>query len=173
MINTILTKIFGSQHEREVKKMLPLVAEINEMEPRVKALSDDELRGKTTEFKAWIASGEKTLDDILVPAFAVAREAAWRSVHMRPFDVQLLGGIVLHRGRIAEMRTGEGKTLVSTLPGYLNALEGRGVHVVTVNDYLAKRDSEWMGGVYRFLGLEVGLIQANMTPEQRRPAYAA
>ena len=122
MINTILTKIFGSQHEREVKKILPLVAAINEMEPQIKALSDDELRGKTAELKAEIASGEKTLDDILVPAFAVAREAAWRSVHMRPFDVQLLGGVVLHRGRIAEMRTGEGKTLVSTLPFPSSAL---------------------------------------------------
>jgi preprotein translocase subunit SecA len=172
MINTILTKIFGSQHEREVKKMLPLVAEINAMEPQIKALSDDELRAKTAEFKAQIASGEKTLDDILVPAFAVAREAAWRSVHMRPFDVQLLGGIVLHRGRIAEMRTGEGKTLVSTLPGYLNALEGKGVHVVTVNDYLARRDADWMGQIYRFLGLTVGVIQHDMPDADRKVAYA-
>jgi preprotein translocase subunit SecA len=172
MINTILTKIFGSQHEREVKKMLPLVAAINEMEPQIKALSDDELRGKTAELKAQIASGEKTLDDILVPAFAVAREAAWRSVHMRPFDVQLLGGIVLHRGRIAEMRTGEGKTLVSTLPGYLNALEGKGVHVVTVNDYLARRDADWMGQIYRFLGLTVGVIQHDMPDADRQVAYA-
>ncbi|HET9676710.1 MAG TPA: preprotein translocase subunit SecA, partial [Solirubrobacterales bacterium] len=172
MINTILTKIFGSQHEREVKKILPLVAEINAMEPQIKALSDDELRGKTAELKAQIASGEKTLDDILVPAFAVAREAAWRSVHMRPFDVQLLGGIVLHRGRIAEMRTGEGKTLVSTLPGYLNALEGKGVHVVTVNDYLARRDADWMGQIYRFLGLTVGVIQHDMPDADRKVAYA-
>ena len=171
MINTILTKIFGSQHEREVKKMLPMVAAINEIEPRIKALSDDELRGRTAEFRSKLAAGS-TLDDILVEAFAVAREAAWRSVHMRPFDVQLMGGLVLHRGRIAEMRTGEGKTLVSTLPGYLNALEGKGVHVVTVNDYLARRDSDWMGRIYRFLGLTVGVIQHDMPDAERKHAYA-
>ncbi|MFL6196884.1 MAG: preprotein translocase subunit SecA, partial [Thermoanaerobaculia bacterium] len=171
MINTILTKIFGSAHEREVKKMLPLVAAINEMEPRIKALSDDELRAKTADFKSQIANGA-SLDDILIPAFAVAREGAWRSVHMRPFDVQLMGGIVLHRGRIAEMRTGEGKTLVGTLPGYLNALEGKGVHVVTVNDYLARRDSDWMGQIYRFLGLSVGVIQHDMPDADRKRAYA-
>src|SRR5262245_27332079 len=123
MINTILTKIFGSAHEREVKRMQPLVAAINELEPQIKPLSDQELRAKTVEFRSQLAAGA-TLDDILVPAFAVAREAAWRSVHMRPFDVQLMGGVVLHRGRIAEMKTGEGKTLVATLPVYLNALEG-------------------------------------------------
>ncbi|HEY0510966.1 MAG TPA: preprotein translocase subunit SecA [Thermoanaerobaculia bacterium] len=172
MINTILTKIFGSQHEREVKKMLPLVAAINEMEPQIKALSDAELRAKTAEFKSQLAAGA-TLDDILVPAFAVAREAAWRSVHMRPFDVQLMGGIVLHRGRIAEMKTGEGKTLVGTLPVYLNALEGKGVHVVTVNDYLARRDSDWMGQIYRFLGLSVGVIQHDMPDADRKAAYSA
>jgi preprotein translocase subunit SecA len=171
MINTILTKIFGSQHEREVKKILPLVAAINEMEPQIKALSDSQLRAKTTEFKSQLAAGA-TLDDILVPAFAVAREAAWRSVHMRPFDVQLMGGVVLHRGRIAEMKTGEGKTLVATLPVYLNALEGKGVHVVTVNDYLARRDSDWMGQIYRFLGLSVGVIQHDMPDPDRKVAYA-
>ncbi|HKI03631.1 MAG TPA: preprotein translocase subunit SecA [Thermoanaerobaculia bacterium] len=171
MINTILTKIFGSQHDREVKKMLPMVAAINEIEPQIKALSDEELRAKTAEFRSQLAAGA-TLDDLLVPAFAVAREAAWRSVHMRPFDVQLMGGLVLHRGRIAEMRTGEGKTLVSTLPGYLNALEGKGVHVVTVNDYLARRDSEWMGRIYRFLGLTVGVIQHDMPDADRKYAYA-
>jgi preprotein translocase subunit SecA len=171
MINTILTKIFGSQHEREVKKMLPMVAAINEIEPQIKALSDEELRGKTAEFRAQLAAGS-TLDDILVPAFAVAREAAWRSVHMRPFDVQLMGGLVLHRGRIAEMKTGEGKTLVATLPVYLNALEGKGVHVVTVNDYLARRDSDWMGRIYRFLGLTVGVIQHDMPDADRKHAYA-
>jgi preprotein translocase subunit SecA len=172
MINTILTKIFGSQHEREVKKMLPIVAAINEMEPQIKALSDDELRAKTAEFKNQISNGA-SLDDILIPAFAVAREGAWRSVHMRPFDVQLMGGVVLHRGRIAEMKTGEGKTLVGTLPVYLNALEGKGVHVVTVNDYLAKRDSDWMGQIYRFLGLSVGVIQHDMPDSDRKRAYAS
>ncbi len=144
MINKLLTKVFGSQHERDVKKMLPIVAAINEMEPRIQALSDEGLRAKTVELREQLANGA-ALDDLLVPAFAVAREAAWRTLHMRPYDVQLMGGIVLHRGRIAEMKTGEGKTLVATLPVYLNALEGKGVHVVTVNDYLAKRDSDWMG----------------------------
>ena len=172
MINTILTKVFGSQHEREVKKMLPIVAAINEMEPQIKALSDDELRAKTAEFKNQIANGA-SLDDILIPAFAVAREGAWRSVHMRPFDVQLMGGMMLHRGRISEMKTGEGKTLVGTLPVYLNALEGKGVHLVTVNDYLAKRDSDWMGRIYRFLGLSVGVIQHDMPDADRKRAYAA
>jgi preprotein translocase subunit SecA len=171
MINTILTKIFGSAHEREVKRMLPTVAAINEMEPRIKALSDAELGAKTGEFRSRLAAGE-TIDDLLVPAFAVAREAAWRSVHMRPFDVQLMGGIVLHRGRISEMKTGEGKTLVATMPVYLNALEGKGVHVVTVNDYLARRDSEWMGEIYRFLGLTVGVIQHDMPDADRKHAYA-
>jgi preprotein translocase subunit SecA len=171
MINTILTKVFGSQHEREVKKLLPLVAAINEMEPQIKALSDDELRAKTAEFKAQLAAGATT-DDLLVPAFAVAREGAWRAVHMRPFDVQLMGGIILHRGRIAEMKTGEGKTLVGTLPVYLNALEGNGVHVVTVNDYLARRDSDWMGQIYKFLGLSVGVIQHDMPDADRKHAYA-
>ena len=172
MINTILTKIFGSQHERDVKKMLPIVAAINEMEPQIQKLSDDELRAKTAELRTQLDNGA-SLDDILVPAFAVAREGAWRSVKMRPFDVQLMGGVVLHRGRIAEMRTGEGKTLVSTLPGYLNALEGKGVHVVTVNDYLAKRDSDWMGRIYRFLGLSVGVIQHDMPDADRKRAYGA
>ncbi len=170
MINTILTKIFGSAHEREVKRMLPMVAAINELEPRSKVLSDAELRAKTGELRSRLEAGE-TLDDILFEAFAVAREAAWRSVHMRPFDVQLMGGIVLHRGRISEMRTGEGKTLVATLPVYLNALEGKGVHVVTVNDYLARRDSEWMGEIYRFLGLSVGVIQHDMPDAERKQAY--
>ncbi len=172
MINTILTKIFGSQHEREVKKLLPVVAAINEMESRIKPLSDAELRAKTAEFKTQIDNGAP-LDDLLIPAFAVAREGAWRAVHMRPFDVQLMGGMVLHRGRIAEMRTGEGKTLVATLPVYLNALEGKGVHVVTVNDYLARRDSDWMGQIYRFLGLSVGVIQHDMPDADRKVAYAS
>ena len=172
MINTVLTKIFGSQHEREVKKMLPVVAAINEMEAQIKPLSDAELRAKTAELKTQLDNGA-TLDDILIPAFAVAREAAWRSVHMRPFDVQLMGGMVLHKGRIAEMKTGEGKTLVATLPVYLNALEGKGVHLVTVNDYLAKRDSDWMGRIYRFLGLSVGVIQHDMPDADRKRAYGS
>ena len=171
MINAILTKIFGSQHEREVKKMLPIVAAINEMEPRIKALSDDQLRAKTAELKSKIEAGA-TVDDLLVEAFAVAREAAWRTVKMRPFDVQLMGGMVLHHGRIAEMKTGEGKTLMATLPVYLNALEGKGVHVVTVNDYLARRDSDWMGQIYRFLGFSVGVIQHDMPDADRKHAYA-
>ncbi len=171
MINTILTKVFGSQHEREVKKLLPSVAAINEMESQIKALSDAELRAKTVEFKSQIEAGATT-EDLLVPAFAVAREAAWRAVHMRPFDVQLMGGMVLHRGRIAEMKTGEGKTLVATLPVYLNALEGKGVHVVTVNDYLARRDADWMGQIYRYLGLSVGVIQHDMPDGDRKHAYA-
>jgi preprotein translocase subunit SecA len=172
MINTILTKIFGSQHEREVKKLLPVVAAINELEAQIKPLSDAELRAKTAELKTQLDNGA-TLDDILIPAFAVAREAAWRSVHMRPFDVQLMGGMVLHKGRIAEMKTGEGKTLVATLPVYLNALEGKGVHLVTVNDYLAKRDSDWMGRIYRFLGLSVGVIQHDMPDADRKRAYGS
>ncbi len=172
MINTVLTKIFGSQHDREVKKMLPVVAAINEMEAQIKPLSDAELRAKTAEFRTQLDNGA-TLDDLLIPAFAVAREAAWRSVNMRPFDVQLMGGMVLHKGRIAEMKTGEGKTLVATLPVYLNALEGKGVHLVTVNDYLAKRDSDWMGRIYRFLGLSVGVIQHDMPDADRKRAYAS
>ncbi|HEX5715401.1 MAG TPA: preprotein translocase subunit SecA, partial [Thermoanaerobaculia bacterium] len=172
MINTILTKIFGSQHQRDVKKMLPDVAAINELEPEIKALSDEELRAKTAEFRQQLADGA-TLDDLLVPAFAVAREAAWRTLGMRPYDVQLMGGIILHRGRISEMKTGEGKTLVATLPVYLNALEGKGVHVVTVNDYLAKRDSDWMGRVYRFLGMSVGVIQHDMPDGDRKAAYGS
>ncbi|HKH47892.1 MAG TPA: preprotein translocase subunit SecA, partial [Thermoanaerobaculia bacterium] len=173
MINRLLTAIFGSQHERDVKKLQPVVAAINEMEPQIKALSDEALRAKTVEFRRQLAAGETSLDDLLVPAFAVAREAAWRSVGMRPFDVQLMGGMVLHNGRIAEMRTGEGKTLTATLPVYLNALEGKGVHVVTVNDYLARRDSEWMGRIYRFLGLSVGVIQHNLSDAERKEAYAS
>ncbi|HYH47226.1 MAG TPA: preprotein translocase subunit SecA, partial [Thermoanaerobaculia bacterium] len=172
MINKILTTIFGSQHERDVKKMMPLVNAINEMEPRIKALSDAELRAKTAELREQIAQGQ-TVDDLLVPAFAVAREAAWRTVKMRPFDVQLMGGLVLHQGRISEMKTGEGKTLMATLPAYLNALEGKGVHVVTVNDYLARRDSDWMGQIYRFLGLEVGVIQHDISDAERKRSYAA
>jgi preprotein translocase subunit SecA len=170
MINKVLTAIFGSQHERDIKKMRPLVAAINGLEPEMKALSNDQLKAKTVEFRERLAQGA-ALDDLLVPAFAAMREAAWRTVHMRPFDVQLIGGIVLHRGRISEMKTGEGKTLMATLPIYLNALEGKGVHVVTVNDYLARRDSEWMGEIYRFMGLTVGVIQHDLSDAERQAAY--
>jgi preprotein translocase subunit SecA len=172
MINKVLTKIFGSHHDREVKRMLPTVQAINELEDSMQELSDDELRAKTGEFRQQLEQGA-ALDDLLVPAFAVAREAAVRVLGMRPYDVQLMGGIVLHRGRIAEMKTGEGKTLMSTLPVYLNALTGRGVHLVTVNDYLASRDADWMGGIYNFLGLSVGTIQHNMPDSERKKAYAA
>src|ERR1700674_676180 len=171
MINRALTKIFGSQHERDVKKLLPLVQAINDLEAETKALSDAELRAKTEECKRRLEAGE-TLDDLLVPAFAVAREAAWRTLHMRPFDVQLMGGVILHRGRISEMKTGEGKTLMATLPVYLNALAGKGVHVVTFNDYLARRDADWMGRIYRFLGLTVGCIQNSLLDDERQAAYA-
>ena len=152
IVDTILAKIFGTKNEREIKAMWPTVAAINELEPATRQLSDIDLAAKTIEFKERIAQGAP-LDDLLVEAFAVVREAGRRVLNMRHFDVQLIGGMVLHKGRIAEMKTGEGKTLVATLPCYLNALEGKGVHVVTVNDYLAKRDSEWMGRLYRFLGL--------------------
>jgi preprotein translocase subunit SecA len=171
MISTVLTKVFGTQHERDIKRLLPQVEAINALEPEIKALDDEALRARTFEMKAEIESG-KTLDDILVPAFAVAREAAWRVLHMRPYDVQLIGGMILHKGRISEMRTGEGKTLTATLPVYLNALSGKGVHVVTVNDYLARRDAEWMGQIYRFLGLTVGCIQHGLNDLERQQAYA-
>jgi preprotein translocase subunit SecA len=166
-----MAKVFGTKHEREVKAMRPLIAAINDMEPRMIELSDAELAAQTVAFKEQIAQGA-TLDSIMVPAFAVAREAGRRALNMRHFDVQLIGGIVLHRGKVAEMKTGEGKTLVATLPVYLNALEGKGVHVVTVNDYLAKRDSEWMGRLYKFLGLTVGVIVHDLSDEERRDAYA-
>src|SRR5688572_10601318 len=171
MINQALTKVFGSKHERDVKRMQPVVAAINELEAQTLRLSDEELRGKTAELRARLAQGA-SLDELLVPAFAVAREAARRALGMRPFDVQLMGGLVLHQGKIAEMKTGEGKTLVATLPVYLNALAGKGVHVVTVNDYLARRDAEWMGGVYRLLGLTVGTIQHDLSDVERKQAYA-
>ncbi len=168
----ILDKIFGSHSSREVKKLQPLADKIEALEEEYKALSDEQLRAKTDQFKARLAAGETT-DDILPEAFATVREAADRVLGMRPFRVQLIGGIVLHQGRIAEMKTGEGKTLVAVLPSYLNALEGKGVHVVTVNDYLARRDSEWMGKVHRFLGLEVGLIVHGLTRAERQKAYNA
>jgi preprotein translocase subunit SecA len=164
-------KIFGSANDRRVRSLRPRVAAINALEADMKALSDEALRGKTDEFRADLANG-RDLDDLLVPAFAVAREAARRAIGLRPFDVQLIGGMVLHEGGISEMRTGEGKTLVATLPVYLNALGGKGVHVVTVNDYLARRDSEWMGRVYGFLGLTTGVIVHGVSDEQRKAAYA-
>ena len=172
MINQALAKVFGSKHERDIKRMQPVVEAINALEPEIEALSDDELQAKTVEFRQQLEQGVE-LDDLLIPAFAVVREAARRTVEMRPFDVQLVGGIVLHQGKIAEMKTGEGKTLVATMPVYLNALTGRGAHVVTVNDYLARRDSDWMGAIYRFLGLTVGVIQSDMPDIERKEAYAA
>jgi preprotein translocase subunit SecA len=168
----LIDKFSNIGEGRRRKELEQLAKLVNTWEPEFEELSDDELAHKTVEFRQRVDNGEP-LDDLLPEAFAATREAARRTIGQRHFDVQLMGGAALHRGSIAEMRTGEGKTLVSTLPGYLNALEGNGVHLVTVNDYLAKRDSEWMGGIYRFLGLDVGLIQAQMSPEQRRPAYAA
>ncbi|HKY43829.1 MAG TPA: hypothetical protein VJM50_12120, partial [Pyrinomonadaceae bacterium] len=183
-----LTKLFGSSNQRFLKSIGPMVEKINSLEPSMQALSDDELRARTAIFKERVqqAVGDTTdkeerkrreravLDEILPEAFAVVREASVRTTGMRHFDVQLIGGIVLHQGKIAEMRTGEGKTLVATLPAYLNALTGRGgVHVVTVNDYLASRDAEWMGQIHRFLGLEVGCIQNDMDDFERQAAYAA
>ncbi len=170
--DTTMAKIFGTRHEREVKKMRPLIAAINEMEPQMQALSDQELAAQTVTFKEQIAQGA-SLDDLLLPAFATVREAGRRILNMRHFDVQLIGGVVLHRGKIAEMKTGEGKTLVATLPVYLNALTGLGVHVITVNDYLAKRDSEWMGRIYRALGLTVGVIVHDLDESERKASYAA
>jgi len=193
LIDKVLTKIFGTSNERIIKKLWPVVATINEFEPAVKQLSDEELRAKTVEFRARIAARlegitdedpdkaaeairaaeNEALDEILPEAFAVVREAGWRAVQMRHFDVQLIGGMVLHQGKIAEMKTGEGKTLVATLSCYLNALAGHGVHVVTVNDYLAKRDAEWMGKIYEFLGLTVGVIVHDLDDSERRAAYAS
>ncbi len=199
MINTLLGKVFGTKNERELKRLMPQVEAINALEPQTQQLSDEQLRAKTDEFRKRIQERlaslpdepdadpdrlkqleddrtkliNEVLDELLVEAFAVVREAGRRVLNMRHFDVQLIGGMVLHQGKIAEMKTGEGKTLVATLPVYLNALSGRGVHVVTVNDYLAKRDSEWMGKLYRFLGLTVGVIVHDLDDEERREAYAS
>ncbi len=170
MLDPILAKIFGTKNEREVKRLRPMIAAINDLEPQLQTLSDADLASKTVEFKQRLANGQP-LDDLLIEAFAVTREVGRRVLNMRHFDVQLIGGIVLHRGKIAEMRTGEGKTLVATLPVYLNALAGEGVHVVTVNDYLAKRDSDWMGRIYKFLGMSVGVIVHDLDDEERRAAY--
>ena len=167
----VIQKVFGTHSERELKRIEPLVKRIEELRPSMQQLSDAELKAKTEEFKKRLSEGE-TLDDLLPEAFAVVREAGKRVLNMEHFRVQLIGGIILHQGRIAEMKTGEGKTLVSTLPAYLNALEGKGVHIVTVNDYLAKRDAEWMGEIHKFLGLTVGVVLNSMTPEERRAAYA-
>ncbi len=172
IVDTLLAKVIGTQNERDLKRLRPLVATITAKEPEIEKLSDEQLRGKTAEFRQRLEQGE-TLDDLLQEAFAVVRESGRRVLKMRHFDVQLIGGVVLHRGKIAEMKTGEGKTLVATLPAYLNALEGKGVHVVTVNDYLARRDSEWMGRLYRFLGMSVGVIQHDLNDQERQVAYAA
>ncbi len=168
---SIVTKIFGTHSDRELKRIMPLADKVMELDAEMAALTDEQLKAKTPEFKERLKNGE-TLDDILVEAYAVVREAAWRAIGMKHYKVQVIGGIILHQGRITEMRTGEGKTLVATLPSYLNALTGEGVHVVTVNDYLAKRDAEWMGEVHRFLGLTVGCILNSMTNDERREAYA-
>src|SRR5207342_3138212 len=172
VIDRLLAKIIGTQNERELKRIAPLVLTINAKEPEVRQLSDDALRAKTAEFRSRLEKGE-TLEDLLADAFAVVREAGRRTLNMRHFDVQLIGGAVLHHGKIAEMKTGDGKTLVATLPAYLNALGGNGVHVVTVNDYLARRDSEWMGRIYRFLGMTVGVIQHDLNDAERQVAYGA
>src|SRR3989442_799186 len=195
ILNKVAAKIFGTANERLLKRLWPVVTEINALEPEMKRLSDEELRERTVKFrehvenrmpgaeltggtadeqkKALRAALDEVLDEILVEAFAVVREASVRATGMRHFDVQLIGGMVLHRGIIAEMKTGEGKTLVATLPAYLNALAGRGVHVVTVNDYLAQRDTEWMGKIYRFLGLTVGCIKHDLDDIERQEAYHA
>ena len=170
MILNFLTKVFGSKNERELKRLAPLVARINELEPEIQAMSDETLRAQTPRFKERLENGEP-LDDLLPEAFATVREASVRTLEMRHFDVQLIGGIILHQGKIAEMKTGEGKTLVATLPAYLNALTGSGVHVVTVNDYLARRDTEWMGNIYQFLGLSVGTILHGLDDSERQAAY--
>ncbi|HBY79153.1 MAG TPA: preprotein translocase subunit SecA, partial [Cyanobacteria bacterium UBA11148] len=174
----MLKNVLGDPNARKLKRYQPYVAEVNVLEEDIQALSDDQLKGKTAEFRQQLEKATTDqeradlLDELLPEAFAVVREARRRVLGMRHFDVQLMGGVVLHKGQIAEMKTGEGKTLVSTLPAYLNALTGRGVHVVTVNDYLARRDAEWMGQVHRFLGLTVGLIQSGMGPAERQRNYA-
>ncbi len=172
MLNAILTKVFGSQNERELKKIQPLLAQTNDLEARMSGLSDEQLRDQTEEFRGRLQGGE-ALDDLVPEAFAAVREASRRTIGLRPYDVQFIGGYVLHQGKIAEMKTGEGKTLVATLPVFLNALTGKGVHLVTVNDYLARRDAEWMGPIYKFLGLSVGIIQHDMPEAERKAAYQA
>ena len=171
-LGTITKRVFGTPNDRKIKSTRPLVDKINALEDQFKALSDDEIRAKTDEFRARLDKGE-TLDDLLPEAFANAREAAVRTLGLRPFDVQLMGGIFLHQGNISEMKTGEGKTLMATLPVYLNALTGRGVHVVTVNDYLARRDCEWMAQVYTALGLTSGVVVPGQSDEEKKAAYDA
>ena len=171
-VDKALKLIIGSKNERELKKIQPRVAAISALEPEISPLTDGQLRAKTSEFRQRLEQGAP-LDDLLHEAFAVVREAGRRVLNMRHFDVQLIGGMVLHQGKIAEMKTGEGKTLVATLPAYLNALPGRGVHIITVNDYLARRDADWMGRIYRFLGLSVGVIQHDLSDPQRQEAYGA
>ncbi|MEO8667589.1 MAG: preprotein translocase subunit SecA, partial [Bauldia sp.] len=171
-LGSIAKKIFGSSNDRRIKGYAPKVAAINALEPELERLSDDDLRARTDEFRKQVAAGAE-LDDLLVPAFATVREASRRTLGQRHFDVQLMGGMVLHEGAIAEMKTGEGKTLVATLAVYLNALSGKGVHVVTVNDYLARRDADWMGQIYKFLGMSVGVIVHGLEDQQRRASYAA
>jgi len=168
----IFSKLLGSRNDRQLKRMSRVVAKINNMEPDFKALSDEALRAKTDEYRKRQADGE-SLDDLLPEAFAAVREAAWRTLEMRHFDVQLIGGMVLHQGKIAEMRTGEGKTLVATLAAYLNALSGDSVHVVTVNDYLARRDADWMGQVFTFMGMTTGVILSGQSFEAKKAAYEA
>ena len=172
MLGAIVKAFFGSENDRVLKKMQTRVEAINALEPSLEALTDTDLKERTNWFKDRLIKGE-SLEDLLVEAFATVREAAKRTLNQRHFDVQLLGGIVLHEGKIAEMKTGEGKTLVATLPVYLNALTGKGVHVVTVNDYLARRDSSWMGEIYSFLGLTAGVIVQDLSEEERQAAYAA
>src|SRR2546425_10624327 len=172
LVDAVLRLIIGSKNDRELRKLAPRVAAITALEPAIQALTDEQLRDKTREFRLRLDQGA-SLEDLLHEAFAVVREAGRRVLNMRHFDVQLIGGMVLHQGKIAEMKTGEGKTLVATLPAYLNALDGKGVHVVTVNDYLARRDSEWMGRIYRFLGMTVGVIQHDLNDAERQVAYAA
>src|SRR5699024_4203811 len=169
---SLIEKLFGNFSDKELKRIRPIAKKVEDLEPQMQKLSDEELRGKTAEFRERLKNGE-SLDDLLPEAFAVCREADWRVLGLKPYPVQIIGGIVLHRACIAEMQTGEGKTLVATMPVYLNALTGEGVHVVTVNDYLAKRDSEWMGKVYRYLGLTVGLVIHDVPAAERKAAYAA
>ena len=171
MFKGIVNKLFGTKHDRVMKKLQPLVQAVEGFEPALKNLSDEQLAGKTDEFRQRLEKGE-TLDDLLPEAFAVVREASVRVTGMRHYNVQVIGGIIMHQGKIAEMRTGEGKTLTATLPLYLNALEGKGAHLVTVNDYLAARDAEWMGQIYGFLGMTTGTIIPNLTDQQRQDAYA-
>ena len=172
IIDIALAKVFGTHNERELKALRPLVAKINDLEPALQQLSDIDLAARTIDFKERIARGA-SLDDLLPEAFATVREAGRRVLNMRHFDVQMIGGMVLHKGQIAEMKTGEGKTLVATAPSYLNALSGKGVHIVTVNDYLAKRDAEWMGRIHKFLGLTVGIIVLDLDDQERKVSYAS